>query len=161
MPGTVLIPPLRTQVALGQTLLASEPGVLEWTGTMVRLVRESGEVLLEVPPGALRKVRIDQGAAITLRAGAETYHATFPEAAAVLVRNIGAVFPGPVLDRTHAMMATTPANSWIQTFRGLGVPVRDNSFAPSRSQVLRVSLWIFVACIASAILVALARSLAQ
>lgn len=128
--------PRHDGVAYCRTLLSKQDAVVEWTGETIRLALEpSGEVLFDVVPAEVTKVKISSRSVMVFTVGGKRFRVVFPGQAMAVTqgpRSTGAV-RGTKVESLRAASAQWPATQWLTVLQQLGVPVTDRSrFVTSR-----------------------------
>jgi hypothetical protein len=120
--------PLRNSVQYKHGLTMQE-AILEWTGDTVRLQLEpSGDVIFDVVPTEIQKLRTSQGAFMTFTIGGQKYRIYYTAQARALmgldmVPGPDGKLTGAAIEGRKAMIAASPVQRWATTMRSLGVQV--------------------------------------
>lgn len=157
------IPPLESAVKYGKRLIGGSDAVLAWTGEVFHLRLVSGEVIFELPPAQITRVRDDQRATLNFKTGSRTHQVYFPEVADQIIGALGdgtTIGAGRGVARSRTSALESPVNSWLELLRATGIRVLDNTYVPpSNKKIVLISLWVTGGCILLAVVIAVIGSL--
>ncbi len=150
-------PPAQSAVKYGRMLVGGQDAVLAWTGAVFRLQLATGEVIFELRPDQLRRVRDDQRATLNFKTATGTYQVYSVEAAGRLMdaTGTGILSAGAGMAASREAALTSPINAWLDLLRATGVRVRDNTFVPPPvGKTVAVTLGVTVGAIVLVCLIA-------
>jgi hypothetical protein len=127
-----LPPALVSSVKYGRMLILGKDARLEWDGAVFRLQLDTGEVIFELRPDQIRRVRDDQRMTLNFKTKSGTHQVYFGGSAGTMMdaTTMGAIIPGAGTDAIRQAALTSPANAWLDLLRELGIRVVDNTFVP-------------------------------